>query len=70
MIIYTIMPTELIFPVETAGETNLINRDGRSILARRDADGWRVERLLSTDPADFLDPRWQPGAVLGTELSD
>lgn len=24
----------------------------------------RVVRLLSLDPADYLDPRWQPGQVI------
>ncbi len=33
---------------------------GRSVLVR----GGRITRLLSTDPADFLDERFRPGTAL------
>lgn len=60
MIIHTVMPMELVFPSEPAA-LRLLDCGGRQVLARRDEAGWCVERLLSSDPADFLDPRWQPG---------
>jgi hypothetical protein len=28
----------------------------------------RVERLISADPQDYLDPRWQPGAVVSLHV--
>jgi hypothetical protein len=39
-------------------------RHGRLCLARRAPDGTTtVERLFSTDPRDYLDPRFQPGTL-------
>ena len=26
--------------------------------------GWRIQRIISTDPAAYLDPEFQPGAVV------
>lgn len=70
MIIHTVMPMELVFPSEP-GELRLLACSGRQVLARRSAIGWCVERLLSSDPADFLDPRWQPGTpVVGVDAAD
>ncbi|MDI3317284.1 MAG: YlzJ-like family protein [Bacillota bacterium] len=44
---------------------------GRRLLVERGADGRRrVVRLLSTDPADFLDARFQPGTVLPEPLPE
>ncbi|WP_028962917.1 YlzJ-like family protein [Sulfobacillus thermosulfidooxidans] len=43
--------------------------DGRLCLVRRDADGYvRLERLLSSDPQDFLDDRFQPNRIVATIL--
>jgi hypothetical protein len=38
---------------------------GRPCLLRRTEDGtFRIARLLSTDPADFLDDRFEPDTAL------
>ncbi len=43
--------------------------DGRLCLVRRDADGTaRLERLLSTEPLDYLDERFQPNRLVATVL--
>lgn len=67
MILYTVMPLELVFQ-NTQGEVDRfveMTYLGRQIISRVDASGSRqVARLLSTDPYDFLDPRFSPGANL------
>ena len=68
--LYTIMPVEQIFSTTSSGQNEqlveaVLEIDGRRALCQRDAEGkWRLERLLSTDPNDFLDPRWQPGSIV------
>ncbi len=43
--------------------------EGRLCLVRRDEDGFfRLERLLSSDPQDFLDSRFQPNRIVATFL--
>jgi hypothetical protein len=38
---------------------------GRLLLVRTDPDGLdRVERLVSTDPADYLRTEWMPGQLV------
>jgi len=38
---------------------------GVPVLVTPAGGGWaRIERLLSTDPDHFLDPRFQPGALV------
>ncbi len=38
---------------------------GRRLIVSPQPDGSaRLVRLISTDPADYLDPRWQPGAAV------
>lgn len=37
--------------------------EGRTVLATAGENGYGlVQRLISGDPQDYLDPRWQPGA--------
>lgn len=69
MVLYTIMP-----PVEweatfEAGEEwaafEEIERDGRRFLVWSEGPlRGRIARVLSTNPDDYLDPRWQPGERL------
>lgn len=63
------MPEEVIF-AEPGREgrppaaMRLMHVRGRAVLCEEARDGWRVVRLLSTDPADFLAPELAPGALL------
>ncbi len=62
MVLYTPLSGEDIFP-DSKQELFLkaLWLEGRLCLVRRDDFGtMRVERLLSTDPADYLDPNFQP----------
>jgi len=67
MVLYTPLALEdvLASPDSQAGEPWLTHVGGRPCLVRRGPSGQVVmERLLSTDPADFLDARFQPGCPL------
>lgn len=65
MILHTVMPPELIFAGAPASEAPVeLEMAGRRLLVERQGPQWVITRLLSSDPADFLDPRWQPGTVI------
>jgi hypothetical protein len=66
--LHSVMPPEVIWweaegvPPATAPE--VVAEGPRRIWLRRDAAGRRrVERIASTAPSDYLDPRLQPGAL-------
>lgn len=67
MILYTVMPPEVVLAEEERWEEEpweeeMVLPHGARLLLRRDGQGrWVVSRLLSTEPNDFLDPRWRPG---------
>ena len=66
--LYTIMPWEIIFPAEPQAPLTPVTMatiHGRPCLVRREPDGiLRIERLLSTDPTDFLDERFLPNTAI------
>lgn len=66
VVLYTPMAFEDIFP--SGEEENPVGERwvaGRLCLVRQSKDGSpRLERLLSTDPNDYLDPRFQPNSVI------
>lgn len=66
MILYTIMPPEWVWsPPGEAEATEVVAQGTRQVVLARGTDGSRrVARLISTEPRDFLDPRWQPGRRL------
>lgn len=66
--LYTPMPWEIVFPEEVQSEDQLFfTIEGRLCQIRRGADGWpRIERLISTDPQDYLEPTWSPRQPLIT----
>ncbi|PLT31603.1 YlzJ-like family protein [Peribacillus deserti] len=67
MIIYTPMPHELIFENEAKEQLPVMEIDYMGIPVQvqlQSAFSCRVERIISTNPDDYLDPRIQPGAVL------
>ncbi|BAS28385.1 YlzJ-like family protein [Limnochorda pilosa] len=64
--LYTIYPPEMVLEEAEAARVLVeMAVGGRRILAARGPDGgWALERLLSTDPADYLNPAFQPGAAV------
>ncbi|WP_059170166.1 YlzJ-like family protein [Bacillus sp. FJAT-27445] len=66
MILYTMMPEELIFPQVEATPLGrkIIDQNGISMEVEAFGEGYRVVRLLSTDPAHYMDGRWAPGTKI------
>lgn len=68
MILYTPLAPEDIFgwgASAQADRVDLEDVEGRPCLVRTSADGRRyLERLLSTDPRDYLNPRFAPGRLV------
>ncbi len=67
MILYSIYPVELVMGEGEEGEESYreVEYEGRKIVVKVDGRGeQRISRLISTDPNDFLDPRWSPGNII------
>jgi hypothetical protein len=67
MILYTMMPNELIFPYEKDGYQKQIKitYNGVPLLVEpADPQTYQVVRVLSSDPQHFLDDRICPGAKI------
>ncbi|WP_349410554.1 YlzJ-like family protein [Pseudalkalibacillus sp. SCS-8] len=67
MILYTSMPHELIFQAENSSFENhsMIEMNGIPLMVERlDNQDCRIIRMMSTDPAHYLDEALQPGTVL------
>ncbi|HBK69602.1 MAG TPA: hypothetical protein DEB05_14520 [Firmicutes bacterium] len=67
MLFYSIYPLEVILDVDPEEEEvyKEIEFEGKKFLVTVDNRGeQRITRLLSTDPNDFLDPRWTPGNMI------
>lgn len=60
--IWSIMPEDLLWGPAEEQTSATINYLGRQIYLRNG----RLEQLLSTDPNDFLDQRFSPGALINT----
>ena len=66
--IFTIMPPEDVWSEPTrrseADAGDWVSLPGRRMVClRRGPDGYRVERLVSLEPRDYLVPALQPGAL-------
>ncbi|HEY8532017.1 MAG TPA: YlzJ-like family protein [Limnochorda sp.] len=69
--LYTIYPLELVLGEEEGEGPALVELSvaGRPVMAARDpSGGLTLHRLLSTDPADYLNPGFQPGTILPERL--
>ncbi|NLM36986.1 MAG: hypothetical protein GX202_02525 [Firmicutes bacterium] len=69
MLFYSIYPLAVVFAGEEEAENpeqwREIEVEGKKLLVTVNSRGEQViARLLSTDPADYLDPRWTPGNVI------
>lgn len=69
MILYTMMPQELIFQTEsTEFSRHLeINYNGIPLMVERtDDQGYKVIRVLSSNPDHYLDSRFMPGSIISS----
>jgi len=58
---WSIVPDEVVFStVVSQPQSRLLQYCGKTVVVRGD----RIEALLSSDPYDFLDSRFMPGAVM------
>jgi len=66
MILYTPLSQAEVFPESGSEFENLhcISHEGRLLIAEQNKNGsYRLVQLLSTDPQDFLDPKYTPGEM-------
>ncbi|WP_449540065.1 YlzJ-like family protein [Ferdinandcohnia sp. Marseille-Q9671] len=64
MILYTMMPQELIYPQDEQHESNLkfVDINGVSLAVSQASNGeYTIERIMSTNPQHYLDGRYSPG---------
>ncbi len=70
MILYTVVPTHLVVSSEYLAREEVpelveVSLRGRKLLVEPTGPtSGRVARILSSDPADYLDPEIQPGQVV------
>lgn len=66
MIYYTVVSVDELFGEEEPERSLVpVHIDGCSVLVEPLGNGQgRIERLLSTDPAHFMNAKMQPGAVV------
>lgn len=67
MILYTMMPQELIFPAQEQAEQQmqLVTYQGVPLMVEKTEEmNYRVVRLVSTDPMHYLDERFSPGTKI------
>jgi hypothetical protein len=66
MILYTIMPDELIYetPQEEYSKQSVVNYDGVSMVVEQVSNSQcRIVRLLTTDPQAYLNDVYRPGTT-------
>ncbi|MBP2240187.1 hypothetical protein J2Z40_000740 [Cytobacillus eiseniae] len=67
MILYTSMPHELIFPTEMNeyDKQKVVSYEGTSLLVEMtEGNNCTVLRVMSSDPADFMNEKFSPGAKI------
>ncbi len=69
MLLYTVIPIESIFDSDSNNESPPdeveIDQGRTSLLAQSLPGGqYKITRIISTDPQDYLKPEWQPGTIM------
>ena len=59
-VIHSIVPANQIFPAEPP-KTELVNLNGSFLEGIRSKDGLQISRVISTDPAMYLNEKYAPG---------
>ncbi len=64
-VIYSPMPVELMFPSQIPTNRHYIQKEGRLMeVELLDFNQAKIVRIISTDPRDYLDDKYQPGNFL------
>lgn len=67
MILYTIMPMEVVMhsevPVEQ-NKTRIVQYEGYQLEVSLTNGQAQVQRIFSTNPRDYLNPKIQPGSIV------
>jgi hypothetical protein len=73
MILYTIYDPNVIFKNSGSGDQQVNSSYSEMSVSgimmqvsQTNNKDFRVERILSTNPADYLNPRFQPGSIIKT----
>ncbi len=70
MILYTIYDPNMIFKSlnsnakQNSTSYTELNINGTMLEVSQTDKDYRVERIISTNPSDFLNPRFQPGSII------
>jgi hypothetical protein len=67
MILYTLVPYENIFPLdaEEFSKHSVVNVNGVQLVVEQNTNmEWTVVQLLSSNPSDYLNNAYQPGAKI------
>ena len=69
MVLWTVMPLEDVFPQEYSPNYEEMEYSGvRMYVERVSNDEYRVVRILSTNPQDYLRKELQPGQIISLNL--
>jgi len=64
--LYSIIPNEEIWAEDVQSPTfcEMVIGDCKMLVEQLQNGQGRIERILSTDPQHYLDPRYQPGQII------
>jgi len=67
MVIYSIYPPEVVLAQAETTERHYftVEMDGKSFVLEMVNGQAQIVRLLSPNPRDYLNPKWQPGTTFG-----
>lgn len=63
MLIHSITPLPLLLPPAESPPLEMLPLGGALLEGHKTPEGFSVSRLVSTNPADYLDPRYAPGSI-------
>ncbi|KUP07165.1 ribonuclease [Bacillus coahuilensis m2-6] len=66
MILHTVVPYELIFPTESSRflSQKMVTYNGIPLLVQEDQQGYRIVRIMSSNPMDYMSQDMCPGEYL------
>lgn len=65
MLLYTVVAADEVMLDLNMPSPELKIKNGRIFEGKKGKNGFEISRLISSDPADYLNPGFSPGSVLG-----